>query len=547
LYKYHIVSNKFDWTYEKADPLGFAMELRPKSASVAWRPNNYQWSDSTWLQERESRQSHQAPISIYEVHLGSWMRNPDDNNGWLSYRDVAHKLADYVADLGYTHIELMPVTEYPFDASWGYQVLGYFAPTARFGTPDDFKYFVDVMHQRGIGVLMDWVPAHFPKDGHGLYQFDGSHLYEHDDPRLGEHPDWGTAIFNYGRFEVQNFLISNARYWIDQYHIDGLRVDAVASMLYLDYSREEGQWYPNEYGGNENLPAMNFLRRLNEVVYGDFPGVLMIAEESTAWGGVSRPTSTGGLGFGFKWDMGWMHDTLKYLAKEPIHRQYHQNDITFRALYAFTENFVLSLSHDEVVHGKQNIVSKMPGDMWQQFANTRLLYGYQYTLPGKKLLFMGAEFGQWDEWYFDKSLDWHLLQYPIHQGLQRWVRDINHFYRNESALYKTDCDPNGFAWVCPDDAANSVLTYRRHDPASGRDVVVACNFTPVPRESYRIGVPKGGYWREALNSDAEMYGGSNMGNAGGCQASDDGWNFLPHSITVTLPPLATVVFVGPGQ
>jgi 1,4-alpha-glucan branching enzyme len=534
LYKYHITSNHHDYRVVKADPFAFATEMRPNTASKVWDLGGYEWGDRDWMASRRRAHAYDAPIAIYEVHLGSWRRG--DGNRWLTYRDLAHQLSEYVHDMGYTHVEFLPVSEHPLDMSWGYQTSGYFAPTSRFGTPQDFMYLVDLLHRRGIGIILDWVPAHFPRDEFALGYFDGTHLYEHADPRLGAHQDWGTFIFNYGRREISNFLISNALFWLDRYHIDGLRVDAVASMLYLDYSRKAGEWLPNRYGGRENLEAIEFLRRFNERVYGEYPDIMTFAEESTAWGGVSRPTYTGGLGFGYKWDMGWMHDTLKYMEHEPVHRRFHHNELTFRMLYAFTENYVLPLSHDEVVHGKRAILSKMPGDDWQKFANVRLLFGYMYAQPGKKLLFMGGEFGQWDEWNSDTSLDWHLLQWPPHQGLQRFVRDLNTLYRGEPALYENDCDPAGFEWVDANDYEQSVICFVRkgHDPKN--PVVVALNFTPVPRHNYRIGVPQGGRWDEILNSDAPIYGGSGQGNMGGVEAAPVGWHGRPYLLNVTLPP-----------
>jgi 1,4-alpha-glucan branching enzyme len=482
-----------------------------------------------------------APISIYEVHLGSWMRVPERGGRWLTYREAAVKLVEYVRQMGYTHVEFLPLTEHPLDASWGYQTVGYFAPTSRFGTPDDLMFLIDALHQDRIGVILDWVPAHFPRDEHGLGYFDGTHLYEHSDPRKGAHTDWGTFIFNYGRREVGNFLISNALFWLDKYHIDGLRVDAVASMLYLDYSRKEGEWVPNEYGGRENLEAVAFLRRLNERVYGEYPDVLMIAEESTAWPGVSRPTYLGGLGFGYKWDMGWMHDTLEYIEHDPVHRRYHHDRLTFRGLYAFTENYLLPLSHDEVVHGKKSLLAKMPGDDWQKFANLRLLYGCQYAQPGKKLLFMGGEIGQWSEWHHDASLEWHLLEWLPHQGLKQWVRDLNAAYRAEPALHQWDCDARGFEWVDANDSDSSVITFLRKGKSPGDLILVAANFTPVPRQDYPVGVPEGGYWREILNSDATCYGGSSQGNYGGVTADEISWHGRPNSLRLTLPPLGLIM------
>jgi 1,4-alpha-glucan branching enzyme len=542
LYKYAITSNHHGYRVVKADPFAFAAETRPNTASKVWDLGGYHWQDAEWMHRRGRAHAYDAPIAIYEVHLGSWMRIPEEGNRWLSYRELAHKLPDYVHDLGYTHVELLPVNEHPLDVSWGYQTSGYFAPTSRFGTPQDFMYLVDMLHRRGIGVILDWVPAHFPRDEFALGYFDGTHLYEHADPRLGAHQDWGTFIFNYGRREVVNFLISNALFWLDRYHIDGLRVDAVASMLYLDYSRKEGEWIPNRYGGRENIEAIEFLRRFNERVYGEFPDILTFAEESTAWGGVSRPTYTGGLGFGYKWDMGWMHDTLHYLEHDPVHRKFHHNELTFRMLYAFTENYVLPLSHDEVVHGKRAILAKMPGDDWQKFANVRLLFGYMYTQPGKKLLFMGGEIGQWDEWDANRSLDWHLLQWPPHQGLQRFVRDLNTLYRGQPALHQRDADPAGYEWIDANDWEQSVITFTRRGHQSHERVIVALNFTPVPRTGYRIGVSEAGRWDEILNSDAPIYGGSGQGNLGGVDAVHAGWHGRPHRIEVTLPPLGMVVF-----
>jgi 1,4-alpha-glucan branching enzyme len=475
------------------------------------------------------------------VHLGSWARVPEENNRWLTYREIAHRLADYVHHMGFTHVELLPVSEHPFDGSWGYQTVGYFAPSSRFGTPQDFMYLVDTLHQRGIGVILDWVPAHFPNDEHGLNYFDGTHLYEHADPRQGQHPDWGTLVFNFGRTEVRNFLISNALFWFNKYHIDGLRVDAVASMLYLDYGRKEGEWIPNRYGGKENIEAIEFLRELNEAAYLSYPGVMMIAEESTAWPMVSKPIYIGGLGFGFKWNMGWMHDTLDYFSNEPIYRSYVHNRITFSLIYAFTENFVLPFSHDEVVHGKGSMIGKMPGDDWQKFANLRVLYGYMMGHPGKKLLFMGCEFGQWREWNHDVSLDWDLLDDgPFHRGLQRWVRDLNTFYRGEGALYELDYEGAGFEWIDCNDNQRSVLSFRRKCRTPEDQIIFVCNFTPVPRQNYRVGVPAAGEWREVLNGDAELYGGSGQGNAGSVFTTPVPMHGFPSSLNLTLPPLAMI-------
>ena len=542
LYKYAISSQHLGYRVEKADPYAFAAETRPRNASKVWDIAGHPWNDGVWLANRRRAQALDAPISIYEVHLGSWMRVPEEGNRWLSYRELATKLADYVCDLKYTHVELLPITEHPLDASWGYQTVGYFAPTSRFGTPQDFMFLIDALHQRGIGVILDWVPAHFPRDEHGLGYFDGTHLYEHSDPRQREHQDWGTFIFNYGRREIGNFLISNALFWLDKYHIDGLRVDAVASMLYLDYSRKEGEWIPNRFGGRENLEAIDFLRRLNEQVYAAYPDVMTIAEESTAWPGVSRPTYTGGLGFGFKWDMGWMHDTLKYLAHDPVHRKYHHNQLTFRMLYAFTENYILPLSHDEVVHGKGALAAKMPGDHWQQLANLRLLYGLMYAQPGKKLLFMGGEFGQWSEWQESESLDWHLLQWAPHQGMQRWVRDLNDAYRREPALHQLDCDPAGFEWIDANDYEDSILSFLRKGKNTHDQVLIIANCTPVPRVDYRVGVPYAGRWDEFLNSDATEYAGSGQGNAGGANTDQIPFHGRQQSLNLTLPPLGVVMF-----
>ncbi|HEX2172562.1 MAG TPA: 1,4-alpha-glucan branching protein GlgB, partial [Dehalococcoidia bacterium] len=507
LYKYAIHSRYASYHVEKADPYGFAAEIRPQTASIVTDLSRYEWGDGEWIAQRERRQALDAPIAIYEVHLGSWRRVPEDN-GFLSYRDLAHQLVDHVKRTGFTHIELLPITEHPFDGSWGYQTIGYYAPTSRHGSPDDFRYFVDYCHQNGIGVILVWVPAHFPKDAAGLNFFDGTHLYEHADRRLGEHPDWGTLIFNFGRIEVLNFLISNALFWIDQYHIDGLRVDAVASMLYLDYSREEGAWLPNRYGGKENLEAIAFLKRFNEVVHERFPGVLTIAEESTAWPQVSRPTYLGGLGFSLKWNMGWMHDVLRYVHHEPIYRSYHHNDMTFALMYAFAENFVLPFSHDEVVHGKGSMLTKIAGDWWQQFATLRALYGFMWGHPGKKLLFMGNDFGQWDEWDSDRSLDWDLATEPMHAGLLQYLADINRLYHADPALHQVDFDPAGFEWIDADDRDNSIFSFMRRS-RDGNPIIVVVNFTPIARHEYRIGVPDLGRYREVINSDAEAYGGGN--------------------------------------
>ena len=540
IYKFNIQSKSGE-ILEKADPYAFRSEIRPKSASIVHDIDKYTWNDAKWLSEREHHNALDAPISMYEVHLGSWMRVPEDGNRYLSYRELAQKLAEYVKDMGYTHVQLMPVTEHPLDASWGYQTIGYFAPTSRFGKPEEFMYFVDYMHQNGIGIILDWVPAHFPKDGHGLSRFDGTCLYEHADPRKGEHQDWGTLIFNYGRNEVRNFLLSNALFWLDKYHIDGLRVDAVASMIYLDYSRQPGEWIPNQYGGNENLEAIDFLKRFNEVVHSTHPGVLTIAEESTAWTGVSRPTYLGGLGFSLKWNMGWMNDTLCYFSKDPIHRKYEHDNLTFSLLYAFTENFILVLSHDEVVHGKRSLLDKMPGDFHQRFANMRALYGYMYGHPGKKLLFMGGEIGQWWEWNHDESIHWHLLQYESHQGIQRYVRDLNRLYQSEPALYEVDFDYHGFEWIDFRDAEGSIISFVRRGKDPEDFLVFVYNFTPVARMDYRVGVPKGGFYKEVMNSDSWSYWGGNMGNFGGIWADEMPWHGRPSSLSLTIPPLSMVV------
>ncbi len=544
LYKFRIESQHHGFAAEKSDPFAFHAELRPRTASVVWNLDGYTWDDAGWLAQRRNAHRLDAPISIYEVHLGSWMRVPEDGHRWMTYRELAPRLAAYAKEQGFTHVELMPITEHPLDGSWGYQTTGYFAPTSRFGTPQDFMHLVDVLHQHGLGVILDWVPAHFPTDGHGLAYFDGTHLYEHQDPRLGRHEDWGTLIYNYGRTEVANFLISNALFWLDRYHLDGLRVDAVASMLYLDYSRKAGEWVPNAFGGRENLAAIAFLRRLNERVYGLFPDVITYAEESTAWPAVSRPTYVGGLGFGLKWDMGWMHDTLVYVSKDPIHRRYHHDQITFRMLYAFTENFVLPLSHDEVVHGKGSLLDKMPGDLWQKFANLRLLFGDMFAQPGKKLVFMGGEIAQWREWGHDTSLEWHLLEHAPHRGVQRWVRDLNTFYRGCAAMHEADADASGFEWVDCHDGDASTLSFLRRGRSPDDVVLCVFNFTPVPRAGYRVGVPWGGRWDEVLNSDATLYGGSGMGNAGGVQAEPVPHHGRPCSLHITAPPLAMVAFRG---
>jgi 1,4-alpha-glucan branching enzyme len=539
LYKFEIRNRDHGTILLKSDPYGRRFEVRPSTASIVVEESSFAWHDQAWLQKRKATDWLHAPMSVYEVHLGSWLRDAD--GGFLNYRDLAERLAAYCVEQGFTHIELLPITEHPLDASWGYQTIGCYAPTSRFGSPDDFRHFVDHCHQQGLGVLLDWVPAHFPKDSHGLARFDGSALYEHEDPRRGEHRDWGTLIYNYGRSEVKNFLLSSAIYWLEEFHLDGLRVDAVASMLYLDYSRNPGEWVPNIYGGNENLEAIEFLRELNRVTHGEHPGTLMIAEESTSWPQVTRPTWLGGLGFSMKWNMGWMHDTLQYMSKDPVHRHYQHDQLTFGLLYAFTENFLLPFSHDEVVHGKRSMLDKMPGDAWQRFANLRLLYTYMLTYPGKKLLFMGNEFAHGREWDHAAPMDWYLLDYPAHQGVQALVRDLNHLYRNTPALYRHDFDHTGFEWIDCHDAEQSVLAYMRHN---GDDfVVVGLNFTPVPRIGYRIGVPRPGYYREIMNSDSLYYGGTNLGNGSGMHAEPVPWMNQPYSIPVTLPPLAGVVLV----
>ena len=525
----------------KADPYSYYSELRPKTGSIVWNINKFQWNDSEWIAKRNGGHNLDKPMTIYEVHLGSWMRLPEENNRSLTYREAAVKLADYMKKMNYTHIELMPVAEHPFDGSWGYQVTGYFAPTSRYGTPEDFMYFVDHLHQNNIGVIIDWVPGHFPKDAHGLCWFDGTALYEHYDDRKGEQRDWGTKIFNFDRNEVRNFLISNALFWLNKYHIDGLRFDAVASILYLDYSRNEGEWIPNKYGGRENLEAIDFIKKLNEIVYSRVPGAMTIAEESTAFGGVSRPTYIGGLGFGFKWNMGWMHDTLVYFSKDPVFRKYHQGTLTFSMIYAYSENFILVLSHDEVVHGKASLLSKMPGDTWQKFANLRLLYTYMMTHPGKKLLFMGQEIGQWDEWNEGKSIDWHLTQYESHYKIQFLVSDLNLLYRNEPALYEIDFGQEGFEWIDFYDSDNSIISYIRR-AKNGNFIVVVLNFTPVIRYNYKVGTITTGFYREIFNSDSFKYGGSGTGTGDGVKSSGEPWNGKPFSLEITLPPLAGVIF-----
>ncbi len=537
LYKFEIRNRLTGNIHVKSDPYAQEFELRPQTASIVTSPPQHTWKDDEWVQQRHQNDWLHTPMSIYEVHLGSWQR--DEKEEFINYRELAKRLVPYVIELGFTHIELLPISEYPFDASWGYQTIGNFAPTSRHGKADDFRFFVDHCHQHGIGVFLDWVPGHFPKDAHGLARFDGSALYEHEDPRLGEHRDWGTLIYNYSRSEVKNYLLASALYWLEEFHIDGLRVDAVASMLYLDYSREDHDWIPNKYGGNENLEAIDFLRDLNNVVHGQYPGALVMAEESTSWPMVSRPTHLGGLGFSMKWNMGWMNDTLAYMSHDPVHRQYQHDMLTFSQLYAFTENFILPFSHDEVVHGKKSLLYKMPGEEWQRFANLRLLYTYMFTHPGKKLLFMGCEFAQGDEWDHASALDWYVLDYPLHQGVKTLVKDLNHIYRNQQCLHIYDFDQHGFEWIDCHDAPQSILNYLRR---SDNDfVVIALNFTPIPRHNYRLGVPEAGHYYEVLNSDSEYYGGSNLGNENDIESVEQPWMNHPYSISITLPPLAAVI------
>jgi 1,4-alpha-glucan branching enzyme len=547
-YKFEIRGHSAEPLALKSDPYAFAFEAEtPRTASVVAELDEFRWGDEAWRDARARCDLLREPLSIYEVHLGSWRRVPEEGDRFLDYRELAEQLADYVGAIGFTHVELLPVMEHPFYGSWGYQTIGYFAPSRRFGGPRDFMAFVDYLHRRGVGVILDWVPAHFPRDPHGLAYFDGTHLYEHADPRQREHPDWGTLIFNYGRTEVANFLLDSALFWLDRYHADGLRVDAVASALYLDYSRKAGEWVPNQFGGRENLDAIAFFRRMNEVVHGSYPGVVVAAEESTSWPMVSRPTYLGGLGFGFKWNMGWMHDVLDYMSLDPVHRKHHHHRLTFGLQYAWTENFVLPLSHDEVVHGKSALLAKMPGDDWQQFANLRALYAFMWGHPGKKLLFMGSEIGQRREWHHDRGLDWHLLgEGPYHRGLQRLVRDLNWLYRRERALHQLDADPAGFAWIDCADWEQSVVSFLRRARDADDAVLVVCNFTPVPRHPYRVGVPWPGYYVELINSDAREYGGSNCGNEGGAWAEPTPWQGQPHSVVLTLPPLA-VLFLKPSR
>ncbi len=537
LYKFEIRNRNSGEILVKSDPYARQFEYRPRNASVTTAPSDFEWHDTHWLQKREKSDWLHEPLSIYECHLGSWQR--DEHGGFINYRELAHRLVDYVTENGFTHIELLPVTEHPLDASWGYQTTGYFAPTSRFGTADDFRYFVNHCHKKGIGVFLDWVPAHFPKDEHGLARFDGSPLYEHEDPRRGEHRDWGTLIYNYGRKEVKNFLIASAVFWLEEFHLDGLRVDAVASMLYLDYSRNKDDWVPNEHGGNENIEAIDFLRELNTVTHGEYPGTITMAEESTAWPQVTRPVTSGGLGFSMKWNMGWMHDSLNYLSHAPVHRSYHHKNLSFGLLYLFTENFILPFSHDEVVHGKSSMLNKMPGDEWQRFANLRLLYTYMFTYPGKKLLFMGSEFAQGDEWNHDKSLDWFVLQYPYHDGIKKLVSDLNSLYKKQTALYKYDFDPAGFSWMDCNDSKNSVLSYMRY--SDNESILVVLNFTPVMREDFRVGVPETGDYEIIFNSDSAYYSGNDTGSDSSIHAVDINWMEQPASLQLSLPPLAGLI------
>lgn len=539
LYKYWLESHYHGYAEEKSDPYAYYWEEPPRSATRTWKLD-YEWQDKEWMQHRAGKNGIHAPISIYEVHLGSWKRVPEDGGRSLSYREIAHELAEYVSWLGFTHVELLPITEHPYHGSWGYQTIGYFAPTSRFGTPQDFMYFVDVMHQHGIGVILDWVPSHFAVDMHGLAQFDGSNLYEHGDPRQGFHPEWGSCIFNLGRHEVRNFLISSALFWMEKYHIDGIRVDAVASMLYLDYARQDGEWVANQYGGKENLESINFLQTLNHNVYERFPDVMMIAEESTDWPSVTKPTYVGGLGFEFKWNMGWMHDTLKYLSRDPVFRKYHHDQITFSIWYAFHEQYMLTLSHDEVVHMKGSLINKMPGDYWQKFANVRLLYAYMFAHPGKKLLFMGAELGQFSEWNYESSLDWHLTEYPLHQCLLNFMKELHHVYKSHPALWAWDHRQDGFDWVDQSDHEQSVLAFLRRGEYPEDTVLIVCNFTPEPRWNYKVGVPFHCYWEEILNTDAGDYGGSNVGNCGGFHTDIMPLHGHGVSLNLNLPPLGVV-------
>jgi 1,4-alpha-glucan branching enzyme len=536
-YKYSIHSNTGE-LLEKSDPFAAYCETPPKTASIVWEPK-YEWKDQAWLNERKLLAGKPKPYSVYEVHFGSWKKKP--NNDFRTYPEMAIELVNYVKDMGYTHVEFLPVMEHPFYGSWGYQLTGYFAPSSRYGSPEDFMYMIDCFHQAGIGVILDWVPSHFPGDAHGLYKFDGTYLYEHEDPRKGFHPDWKSYIFNYGRNEVRSFLISNALFWLDRYHIDGLRVDAVASMLYLDYSRQAGEWIPNQYGGNENIEAITFLKEMNEVLYADFPDAVTIAEESTSWTGVSRPTYLGGLGFGQKWMMGWMHDTLHYFKLDPVHRKHHQNEITFSIMYAFTENFMLPLSHDEVVHGKGSLLGRMPGDEWRRFANLRLLFSYMFTHPGTKLVFMGGEFGQTSEWNHERSLDWHLLDYDLHKGIQKITRDLNHLYKSEPALYQYQFEHRGFHWIDYGDRESSVMAFQRQSEKRENHLLVICNFTPEVRYHYRVGVPYRGQWKEIFNSDDTRYFGSGVLNQGLLTTSPVKYHGRDYSVSLTLPPLGITI------
>ena len=540
-YKYHIASRFHGYRVDKADPFALYSEVPPKTGSIVWNLD-YVWGDGEWMENRQKQNALDAPMAVYEMHLGSWMRMPEEGNRSLTYRELAPRLAEYVRSMGFTHVEFLPVMEHPFYGSWGYQTSGYFTPSSRYGTPQDFMYLVDQLHRNEIGVILDWVPSHFPSDEHSLGYFDGTYLFEHADPGQRIHPDWDSLIFNYGREEVQSYLLSSALCWLDVYHADGLRVDAVASMLYLNYGRRDGEWIPNKYGGKENLEAIAFLRRFNEEVYKNYSDVQTVAEESTSWPMVSRPLYVGGLGFGMKWDMGWMHDMLAYMSEDPIHRKFHHNKLTFRMVYSFNENFVLPLSHDEVVYGKGSLLQKMPGDDWQRFANLRLLFGVMYAQPGKKLLFMGGEFGQWNEWYHETSLDWNLLEHPSHSGVQRWVTDLNQLYKNEPALHELDFDQAGFEWIDCNDSQQSTLSLLRKGLSTEDTIVIACNFTPVPHHNYRVGVPEGGLWSEILNSDAQEYDGSGQGNFGAVGAETTSFHGRPYSVNITLPPLAIVYF-----
>ena len=546
LYKYHIIARDSGYEVEKADPFASQSELPPRTASVVY-DGTYAWQDEAWMASRGERIALNAPVSIYEIHAGSWRRVPEQGGRWLSYRELAAELPSYIADMGFTHVEFMPLTEHPFYGSWGYQTTGYFAPTARFGAPEDLMYLIDALHHYGIGVILDWVPSHFPTDIHGLGFFDGTHLFEHSDPRRGYHPEWHSSLFNYGRHEVRSILVSSALYWLDRFHIDGLRVDGVASMLYRDYARAPGEWIPNAHGGRENDEAIQFLRELNEAVYRHYPDTQTMAEESTAWPQVSRPVYAGGLGFGYKWNMGWMHDTLDYMEKDPIHRKYHQGQLTFSLWYAFQENFVLPLSHDEVVYGKRSLIAKMPGDDWQRFANLRVLFAYMFCHPGKKLLFMGAEFAQWREWAHEDSLDWHLLDYEPHRGIQRLVRDLNALYRGEPALHRADAEPAGFCWLDTGDWEQSVISFYRLGEPTDEPLLVVANFTPLPRHNYRLGVMQPGLWREVLNTDATVYGGSGQGNLGGLATAPVAAHGALQSLNLVLPPLSVLVFKAPAR